>query len=173
MMKHILYFIFLCLSISTASQAQLVVVEDRGGTKAQTYYDELGLTPHLQELLESIPLQEPTQKAITDAYILPIRSALLTPGHVQSRAIHAPGLMPVFLIGDDDLSKIWLKERLDILRKIGAVGLVVNVETAQALQTLKILVGDLMLSPVSGDDLARRLQLSHYPVLITATGIEQ
>ena len=30
----------------------------------------------------------------------------------------------------------------------------------------------LMLSPASGDELAQRLGLKHYPVLITATGIE-
>ena len=29
-----------------------------------------------------------------------------------------------------------------------------------------------MLSPASGDDLAQRLGIQHYPVLITATGIE-
>nr|MBF3175129.1 DUF2859 domain-containing protein [Pseudomonas aeruginosa] len=29
------------------------------------------------------------------------------------------------------------------------------------------------LAPASGDDLAQRLGLRHYPVLITATGIEQ
>jgi hypothetical protein len=30
----------------------------------------------------------------------------------------------------------------------------------------------LVLLPVSGDDLAQRLGIKHYPVLITATGIE-
>jgi len=29
-----------------------------------------------------------------------------------------------------------------------------------------------MLSPASGDELAQRLSIQHYPVLITATGIE-
>ena len=31
----------------------------------------------------------------------------------------------------------------------------------------------LNLSPMSADDLAERLGLRHYPVLVTATGIEQ
>ncbi|MEY8504203.1 DUF2859 domain-containing protein, partial [Proteus faecis] len=30
-----------------------------------------------------------------------------------------------------------------------------------------------LLSPASGTDLAHRLQLSHYPVLITETGLTQ
>ncbi len=48
----------------------------------------------------------------------------------------------------------------------------VNVGTAEALASLRRVAPDLMLSPVSGDDLAERLGVHHYPVLITATGIE-
>jgi len=59
------------------------------------------------------------------------------------------------------------------LRERGAVGLVVNVETLQALNHLRTLVSDVPLSPVPADDLAERLGLQHYPALITATGIEQ
>lgn len=59
------------------------------------------------------------------------------------------------------------------LRERGAVGLVVNVETVQGLARLRALVPGVPLAPVSGDDLAERLGLRHYPALITATGIEQ
>ena len=59
------------------------------------------------------------------------------------------------------------------LRQRGAVGLVVNVETVQGLARLRALVPGVPLAPVVGDDLAERLGLRHYPVLITATGIEQ
>ena len=105
--------------------------------------------------------------------MLPVRSERLSPGEVQRRVIQAPGLTPLFLIGDDDLSRAWLTERLSALRDRNAIGLVVNVETADALASLRQLAGGLMLAPVSGDDLAARLGLKHYPVLITATGIEQ
>lgn len=53
------------------------------------------------------------------------------------------------------------------------MGLVVNVKSAEALAALRALVPGLLLSPVAGDDLAERLGLRHYPVLITATGVEQ
>lgn len=105
--------------------------------------------------------------------MLPVRSGRLSPGAVQRRVIQAPGLTPIFLIGDDDRSRAWLKERGPALRDRNAIGLVVNVETAQALASLRQLAGGMTLSPVSGDDLAARLGLAHYPVLITATGIEQ
>ena len=39
-------------------------------------------------------------------------------------------------------------------------------------KALRRLAPGLMLSPISGDDLAQRLGIRHYPVLITATGIE-
>ncbi|CAP44551.1 PFL_4695 family integrating conjugative element protein [Bordetella petrii] len=51
--------------------------------------------------------------------------------------------------------------------------LVVNVETVQGLERLRALAPGVPLAPVSGDDLAERLGLRHYPALITATGIEQ
>jgi integrating conjugative element protein (TIGR03765 family) len=59
------------------------------------------------------------------------------------------------------------------LRELGAVGLVVNAESQVALDALRRLAPELILSPVSADDLAQRLGIRHYPVLITATGIEQ
>ncbi|MCY0305938.1 PFL_4695 family integrating conjugative element protein [Pseudomonas aeruginosa] len=66
-----------------------------------------------------------------------------------------------------------LQPRAAALRERGAVGLVVNVETAQSLARLRALVPGVPLAPVAGDDLADRLGLRHYPALITATGIEQ
>ena len=53
------------------------------------------------------------------------------------------------------------------------MGLVVNVESMAALTALRRLAPGLTLAPASGDDLAHRLGLRHYPVLITATGVEQ
>lgn len=76
-------------------------------------------------------------------------------------------------MGDDEYSQAWLRRRADNLQALGAAGLVVNVETAEDLANLRRLVPCLSLSPVSADELARRLGLNHYPVLVTATGIEQ
>lgn len=105
--------------------------------------------------------------------MLPVKSALLSPGRVERRSIQAPGLQPLFLVGDDELSRIWLRQRAASLLALSAVGLVVNVDTAESLARLRELAPGLTLSPVSGDDLAQRLGVRHYPALITATGIEQ
>jgi integrating conjugative element protein (TIGR03765 family) len=82
-------------------------------------------------------------------------------------------LRPFAIVGDDDASHAWLRRHAASLRERGAVGLVVNVETAQGLARLRALAPGLPLAPVASDDLADRLGLRHYPALITATGIEQ
>ena len=111
-------------------------------------------------------------KAEAEAAMLPVRSMRLTPGDEPRRVIRAPGLTPLFLVGDDDRSRDWLQQRGKDLQALRAVGLVVNVATPEALAALRRLAPGLVLLPVSGDDLAQRLGIKHYPVLITATGIE-
>lgn len=150
----------------------LIVVEDRGGTSALPYYQ--ALNPQ-----DAGPTRRPAPvpcvgtPADAEAAMLPVRSALLSPGDEPHRVIRAPGLTPLFLIGDDKRSRAWLRQRQATLRELRAVGLVVNVASPAALADLRRLAPDLTLSPASGDDLAQRLGIRHYPVLITATGIEQ
>jgi integrating conjugative element protein (TIGR03765 family) len=153
------------LSAATAcaqtASAPLIVVEDRGGASALPYYQPLN------------PLPRVGSPADAEAAMLPVRSTQLSPGDVPRRVIRAPGLTPLFLIGDDERSRTWLRQRQAALRELHAVGLVVNVESMPALAALRRLAPGLPLAPASGDDFAQRLGLRHYPVLITATGIEQ
>lgn len=157
-----------------AGQQPLVVVEDHGGSSALPYYEALDLpTRQDRSLPPPISAPSPGSKNFSEADMLPVRSERLSPGDEPRRVIQAPGLTPVFLVGDDERSRTWLLERKAALQKIGAIGLVVNVGSAGALAALRKLTPELTLSPVSGDDLAQRLGLRHYPVLITASGIEQ
>lgn len=169
----------LALALLAASHAcaqtatpPLIVVADLGGASAQPYYDALNpksLTapaPSTRPPWRAAPLADP------EAAMLPVRSVRLSPGDEPRRAIRAPGLTPIFLIGDDDRSRAWLRDRQATLRALGAVGLVVDIGSAEALASLRRRAPDLVLSPVSGDTLAERLGIRHYPVLITATGIE-
>ncbi|HCF4366168.1 TPA: integrating conjugative element protein [Pseudomonas aeruginosa] len=164
------------LTSTLAAPPPLIVVEDRGGASALPYYQALDLPPlpaPSQPSSLSIEVPQAPAHRFSEADMLPVRSTLLTPGDVQRRAIQAPGLRPLFLIGDDPHSRAWLEQRLPVLRDLEAVGLVVNVESAAALEALRRLATGLPLSPAPGDDLAQRLGIRHYPVLITATGIEQ
>lgn len=151
----------------------LIVVEDRGGASALPYYQ--ALNPQDAGPDEpSAPLPAPRigSQAEAEAAMLPVRSARLSPGDEPRRVIRAPGLTPLFLVGDDDRSRTWLKQRRTALQELHAVGQVVNVASPETLAALRRLAPGLTLSPASGDDLAQRLGIRHYPVLITATGIE-
>lgn len=165
-------------SVTPAASGQhhkLIVVEDAGGVSALPYYRSLNLLPSPHDPA-SIPLPAlpafPTRR-YDEADFLPVHSAHLTPGYVTRRVIAAPGLEPLCLIGDDPLSRVWLKAHLATLQQLHAVGLVVEVHSHATLQVLRAIASGVPLVPASGDDIARRLDLHHYPVLITATGIEQ
>ncbi|MCW5233401.1 integrating conjugative element protein [Verminephrobacter eiseniae] len=166
---------------TVAQSAPLIVVEDRGGASALPYYEGLNPQPRTGQAglvppridAPHAPATPPSPQAGSEAAMLPVRSARLSPGEVTRRVIRAPGLMPLFLVGDDDRSRAWLRLRAPALRELGALGLVVNVESAEALAALRRLAPGLTLAPASGDEFAERLNLHHYPALITATGIEQ
>lgn len=171
-MKPIAWVICVVLWTPLVLSAEpLIVVEDRGGDSALPYYSALKLQPHTAAPPSDVPLLSP--KHVSDADMLPVHSARLSPGIELPRAITAPGLTPLFLVGDDERSREWLHQNMQYLIKIKALGFIVNVETTQALTSLRALAPGLTLTPVSGDDLAQRLHLRHYPVLITATAIEQ
>ena len=162
------------LPLASRAGEPLIVVEDRGGAAALPYYEALNLQPRAgAPARPPIPMPQVPSTPADEAAMLPVRSAKLTPGTVAQRVIEAPGLRPFVVVGDDETSRAWLRRRAVALRERGAVGLVVNIETVQALARLRVLVPGVPLAPVSGDDLAERLGLQHYPALITATGIEQ
>ncbi|MHB0816772.1 integrating conjugative element protein [Stutzerimonas nitrititolerans] len=156
-----------------AQAGALIIVEDRGGASALPYYEALNLQPRADVSAPHIEIPRPPAKAFNEANMLPVRSMRLSPGDVARRVIEAPGLPPLFLVGDDERSRAWLRQRSPRLHELDAVGLVVNITSVESLAALRALVPGLSLSPVAGDDLAERLGLHHYPVLITATGIEQ
>lgn len=159
---------------ATQAAEPLIVVDDRGGVSALPYYEALNLLPHGSSVQRPpIPIPQIPPSVDAEAQMLPVRSAKLSPGNVTRRIIEAPGLQPFFLIGDDEVSHVWLRRHVASLRERNAAGLVVNVETTQGMERLRALAPGLQLWPVSADDLADRLGLRHYPALITATGIEQ
>lgn len=159
---------------ASAQSTPLVVVEDRGGTSALSYYEALNLQPRVNGAARSpIPTPQVSATPADEAAMLPVRSAKLTPGTVKRRVIEAPGLRPFAVVGDDKTSHDWLRRHAASLYERSAVGLVVNVETVQALARLRALAPGVPMAPVAGDDLAERLGLRHYPALITATSIEQ
>jgi integrating conjugative element protein (TIGR03765 family) len=164
------------LGAMAQSPAPPLTVVEPGGVPADSYYRELKLKPTAAKPpTPSTPVSPPTRPthSYSEADALPVKSPQLSPGTVEKRAIRAPGLVPFFIVGNDARSRMWLREHYAQLRALGAAGMVVNVDTLEELRSLRLLAPDLTLAPSQGDDIAQRLDLSHYPALITSTAIEQ
>jgi len=157
--------------IPTLAGAALTVIYDSG--------DTWPIAPFLDafESTETTPqpraIQSPQLGAADLESLLPIRSPGLMPGPVQPRIHDRPFMRPFFLIGSDALSRQWLLDHLERLKEIGAVGMLVQANTLDDLHTIAELADGLSILPASGSDIAQALSISHYPVLISAHGIEQ
>ncbi|OAI93388.1 integrating conjugative element protein [Pseudomonas putida] len=154
----------LALPSNANQQAVLTVVEDHGGSSALPYYQDI----------EPEPARTPP--VVTDVRsggAFPVSTPELSPGPLQGRVINAAGLQPMFIVGDDPTSQAWLKQNLSALQGLQAVGLAVNVSNAARLQEIRRWAPGLQVMPVPASDIAGRLGLRHYPVLITATALQQ
>ena len=108
------------------------------------------------------------------AKALPVSTPSMTPGNVATLAKHFPYVQqPIFLVGDDELSRTWLHKKRAQLKAIGAVGLLIQAQDMQAVQRMTALADGLPLTPASAEGFARDLGLRHYPVLISREGWEQ
>lgn len=174
--RHLTTGCIVTIAWSGAAMAQpeglpsLIVVADVGGEPARPYFVAIGGS--------GVPEHEWIQAARTAPYaiddMLPVETPTLSPGRVERRSLSMPpGFSPLFIVGDDPASLSWLAARGQTLLQMGASGLAVNVQSADSLQMLLDVVPGLRIDPVPGDELANRLELTHYPVLITAAGLEQ
>ncbi|MDX8000827.1 integrating conjugative element protein [Xenorhabdus sp. Reich] len=169
-MKRLSVFPVIGLLWISACHAELNVIADLGGKDASPFYESIN-AEQSDEPVSSVQNSSPEMAG--EAAMLPVKTPELTPGKVASRPLQLPGIGALFLIGDDPDSRQWLSQNAATLTKLHAVGLVVNVREMAGLQSLRASAPDLLLSPASGTELARRLQLQHYPVLITETQLSQ
>lgn len=128
-------------------------------------------TPSAMATESAAPVERPDPRTLN--WVLPVHSTRLTPGDVPNRVLDMPGMVPLFLVGADAASLAWLTQHAPALKQLGANGLAVEVLDAAALQRIQAVAPGLTIWPVSGDDIAERLELKQYPVLITSTGLEQ
>lgn len=154
------------------ASAALITVADLGGEPAAPYLDAVNGKSNEFTPPQSLSSSEPPA-SLSVSTMLPVSTPEMTPGVVVSRPLNLPGMPPVFIVGDDDLSRNWMQKRSAELLRLGATGLVVNISSESALDSLKRITPSVAMAPVQGGDLARRLQLAHYPVLITADGLVQ
>jgi integrating conjugative element protein (TIGR03765 family) len=134
------------------------------------------LSPLAQAAFNDVPGDGNTDPLIGAANfdnLLPIRSPGLTPGTVQARTFDGRFSRPLFLIGSDRRSRRWLQQHRSRLLEIGAVGMLVQARTVGDLKAIAHIANGLSIIPASATDIAQAVGVTHYPVLISSSGIEQ
>ncbi len=158
--------------VPAIAQAELTVIYDSGNARPIAPFLEVFESADKTPQQSPIPIKPQLGAANPEAW-LPIQSPGLTPGPVQARSHDRPFARPFFLIGSDARSRQWLQDHRDRLKEIGAVGMLVQAKTLDDLRTIAELADGLSILPASASDIAKALGISHYPVLISAHGIEQ
>ena len=163
---------FVLLLAPLTTQAELTVIYDSGHTEPMAPFlepfdsNEENPPPDIRSMKPQIGAADPKTW-------LPIQSPGLTPGFVQTRSHDLPFARPYFLIGSDQRSQQWLSEHRTQLKEIGAVGMLVQADTVDDLAAIAALADGLPILPASASDIGKALEISHYPVLISAHTIEQ
>lgn len=145
--------------------AALNVVADLGGNDTAPFFEGINRQdkdPNTNKVWKGKP---------GEAAMLPVVTPELSVGIETPRPLRLPGIGALFLIGDDPASRSWLQMNAAQIKKKNAVGLIVNVSSMSAVQSLRELASGIQMAPASGSELARRLHITHYPVLITDTGL--
>ncbi|HEY2454476.1 MAG TPA: integrating conjugative element protein [Scandinavium sp.] len=150
--------------------ASLIVVGDLGGQSTAPFFDAIDADPrNVHHVGADIEVSLPASLSVANS--IPVSTPELTPGDVVPRRLALAGMQPLFVVGDDMLSEQWLKCNASRLKGMGATGVIVNVASESALSRLISLSSGTEMLPMPGGDLARRLQLTHYPLLITSEGV--
>lgn len=175
MIKKGMFFIVLTLGQSLSAQAELIEIADHGGVSPAPYFERITM----DEPLENAPIGEPMNPDQVAQYVLnkrfPIQSRLLSPGRVKPRKWQRQAFMgaDIALIGYDQASIKWLKFKKKKLQSEGTLIMMVNVQTEVQYKKVQAFLPNNQVLALSGDDVARQLQIKHYPVLITSKGMAQ
>jgi integrating conjugative element protein (TIGR03765 family) len=177
------WFLWLVLSIFMAPVlAEPVVIYDAGNTQPLAPYRDavtVKRPPAVMRGSKPPPFGAPTGR-FNKAMWLPIRTPEMTPAPLAHQTLE-PTLRerlsqltrPLFLVGSDPESLNWLVQHREQLQALGAVGMLVQADSAAELAAVEHAGADLVIVPASGSMLAKLLGLRHYPVLISREGIEQ
>ena len=99
----------------------------------------------------------------------------LTVGKVTARPLPLAGKLhtPIFIMGSDKASRQWLQKKKPALLAMGAKGVLVESPSHQYFKQIVAMAKPLALEAMAIDDIAQKLNLKHYPAIISNAGIEQ
>ena len=151
-------------SVPSQAQSPLVVVRDTGGTVPAGQY--------LSFALEAIDSPE-----VSPLVHFPVVSTKLAAGDFLVVGLRLPNSQllpqPIFVIGDDERSKAWLKQWSRALVQLGALGFVVNATDREGFKALMRLADGVRLSPSDGawfQDLLVGAGATTYPLIVFTNG---
>jgi integrating conjugative element protein (TIGR03765 family) len=122
---------------------------------------------NLQSILETSLLNAATLPTQVDFSPYPINSTLLSPALPSHEVVIVEHLMqPIFLVGADNFSIVWLQQYIGQLQALHATGFLVQAQSAQDADPIIKLTAQLPLVPLSGDIFAKQWGITHYPVLL-------
>ena len=159
------------LGTASLSPAQLTVIFDNG--QARPLSDFLGPLENAKAEKEPAVAESRLLGAADLETLLPIRSPGLTPGKLSTRAHSVPFARPFFLIGSDQFAKSWLVKHGKTFKQMGAVGMLVEVESVEDLRDIARLAEGLPITPAPGSDIAKAIGVTHYPFAISGGRIWQ
>lgn len=163
---HIFIISGLLFSCFAQADSKLIVIFDSG--------DTLPISPYLPEPLKPEPQKGNPIPHKRSVMKFPITTPSMQPGVVKSTPKALSQLhRPLFIVGTDDFSKRWLRERGEQLRQLNAVGLIVEAKDETAVKEIIKLTTGLQVVPASAESFANQLGLTHYPVLLSKDGWEQ
>jgi integrating conjugative element protein (TIGR03765 family) len=143
------------------------IIYDSGNTKPTGIH----LKEHRIQLSETPKAPGPGNIPIVK---YPVTTTKLSVGQVEPKAVKLPlGFHPVFIVGNDELSRQWLQIKHDRLLELRAVGILIEVKSQEDLEELQKRFPKLVFMPMSVDGIAENLPVKHYPVLITRDRVEQ
>lgn len=168
-------FSLLALLSTTSLVAAPIVLSDRGGIAMSEILNPPGESV---ESIEEIAAHDPAEmnNGLLSEGLYPIYTDAMQVGPIgRNEGQDIPSYLltvPFFIVGYDRVSVNWMVKNLDHLVEKKAIGLVVNVETPDQMRELVERTGGrLPLTPMRGNELAKTLNLYHYPAYIDNAGL--
>lgn len=170
-------FLSISLLVVSTNVAALSVIYDSGRTvDIRPYLDDIA-PPNInqQDYLRKVKSLEASQKArASGTKYYPIKTPELSPGRVIARKVTLPTFTsPLCLIGDDKMSLTWLIKLAPKLAQFNTTCLLVNVRNEKRLNAIRKMAPAISIIPANATELAKKIHVTHYPVLISKGRIEQ
>jgi integrating conjugative element protein (TIGR03765 family) len=164
----IIIFVGILLGLSiTISFATTQVIANLGRTESTA--------PYLEQLMQTNENKKPAETPQPTTYKVNyvVHTKELTPGVVKRREVSFKNFsQPIYIVGDDELSKNWLRKYESRLNNLKATGFIVNVNSNASYLRLSKELGVNPI-PINGKEMAEHFGIKHYPVLISQHLIEQ